>query len=183
MNFTGKHLLLMIYLLPVIVLPQMPVTWEGGGHFGLDWFFVDWETDVPEMLNAHINVKELMTVFLAAARWAPLWAGKHIVVRSDNSATVAAINKSTSRSSDLLPIVKELFWLGVKFDFKISAVFIPGKLNILADYLSRFHKMENVYLAKPLLLPSLFDVLYCKFHMSFNAFLLLQTLWEPIYVP
>jgi hypothetical protein len=124
-----------------------------------------------------------MTVYLAADRWAPCWAGKHIVVRSDKSATVAAINKSTSRSSDLLPIVKELFWLCVKCNFKLTASFIPSKLNILADYLSRLHKMENVCLAKSFLLPSMYDVLYCKFYMSFKCFLLLQALWAPICVP
>ena len=70
-----------------------------------------------------------------------------------------------------------------KFDFKISAVFILGKLNILADHLSRFHKMDNVCLAKSMLLPSVYDVLYCKFHITLNAFLLLQALWEPIDVP
>jgi hypothetical protein len=39
---------------------------EGGGaHYFADWFYVAWEADFPELLNVHINVLELFTVFLA----------------------------------------------------------------------------------------------------------------------
>ena len=60
-------------------------------------------------------------------------------MRSDNSATVAAINNGTSRSPDLLCFIQKMFWLSVKFGFKLSANFIPGRLNVLSDRLSRLH--------------------------------------------
>ena len=85
-----------------------------------------------------------MAVFLAASKWAHLWSGLHIIVRSDNMAAVSAINKSTSRSAHLLPIVKELLWLTVKFNSKLLAVFLPGKLNVLADHISRILKQLRV---------------------------------------
>ena len=95
----------------------------GGGHFGCDWFHVNWNLDVPELTSAHINVKELMTVF------------------------------------------------------------IPGKLNILADHLSRLDEINSAYQAKSLLLPSFHDVLLCKSRMSLNTFLMLQEKWMRIIVP
>jgi hypothetical protein len=149
----------------------------GGGHFGIDWFYVNWAVDVPELKEAHINVKELMSVFLAASKWAHLWSGLHIIVRSDNMSAVSAINKSTSRSVQLLPIVKELFWLTVKFNFKLSAVFLPGKLNILADHISRLDDLKAANCMKFLLLPSVGELLFCKSHMSLNTSLLLQERW------
>jgi hypothetical protein len=82
-----------------------------------------------------------------------------------------------------MPIVKELFLLTVKFDFKLSAVFIPGKLNILADHLSRFHSLLAATEAKRFLLPYVHNVLPCKLHMSLNAFLMLQVAWKPIIWP
>jgi hypothetical protein len=154
----------------------------GGGHFGCDWFHVNWNLDVPELAEAHINVKELMSVFIAARIWSPYWYGRQIVVRSDNMAAVASINKSTSRSSDLLPIVKELFWLTIKYNFKLSAVFIPGKLNILADHLSRLDDIESAFQAKSLLLPAVNDVLLCKSRISLMTFLMLQEKWMRIIV-
>ena len=99
----------------------------GAGFCNSDWFYVNWRQDYPSLCQSHINVLELKTIIIAAKRWGASWSGRHILVRSDNMAAVAAINNTTSRSADLLKIVKELFWLAVEFNFKLSAKFLPGK--------------------------------------------------------
>jgi hypothetical protein len=38
----------------------------GGGHYGSDWFHVNWGIDLPEVQSKHINVLELETVLIAA---------------------------------------------------------------------------------------------------------------------
>ena len=80
----------------------------GGAMFEGDWFYVAWEVDFLEMVDKNINVLELKTVHVAAEKWGPKWSGKHILVRSDNSATVAALNKGTSRSVEMLEIVQTI---------------------------------------------------------------------------
>jgi hypothetical protein len=95
-------------------------------------------------------------------------------------AAVAAVNHSTSRSKSLMPIVKALFLLSVEFNFKLTALYIPGKLNILADHISRFHSLSSAVEAKRFLLPFVHNVLPCEFHMSLNVFLMLQVAWTPI---
>jgi hypothetical protein len=108
-----------------------------------------------------------------------LWAGCHILVRSDNVSTVSAVNRSTSRSSEMMKIVKELFWVSVEHGFKLSAKHLPGKLNVLADCLSR---LDSVFAANhaSYLLTGVANVMLfgCCSHMSYGSFLLLQKTWS-----
>lgn len=148
----------------------------GAGHYLNHWFYTSWVTDMPTYANCHINVLELLTVLVAAKRWGHLWQGDHIIVRSDNMATVSAVNHSTSRSPELLSLVKEIFWLSVRFNFRLSAVHIPGKLNVLSDHLSRLHCVQDALTATSMLCPE-FNVLVCKGHMSYASYLYLQEAW------
>jgi hypothetical protein len=134
--------------------------------------------DFPKFTDSHINVLELKTVLESARRWGHLWGGLHIRVLSDNSATVAAINKGTSRSSDLMPLVQDLFWLSVSGNFKLSANFIPGVDNILADRISRMDSYSEACEARIMLANFTPAVVYCASHMSPTAFLSLQDAWR-----
>jgi hypothetical protein len=114
---------------------------------------------------------------VAAKRWGASWAGRHVLIRSDNAATVAAINNTTSRSPDLLLLIKELFWLSVEFDFRVSAKYLPGVDNILSDRLSRLHSIYNANVAF-FLLYGFSKCACCNYHMSYRAYLSLQKSWE-----
>ena len=69
-----------------------------GGSFGSDWYYFNWEHDLPEASTLHINKKEVLAVVLAAQRWSKYWVNKRIVLHSDNMVTVASINKGTSKT-------------------------------------------------------------------------------------
>jgi hypothetical protein len=150
----------------------------GGAHFGRDGLYCNWASDFPYYVDSHINVLELKTVLESVKRWAPLWSGLHIRVRSDNSATVASINKGTSRSVDLLSPIQELFWLSVEFSFKLSASFVPGENNVLADRISRLHLLSQARDAHTLLSSSALEIVPCINHMTPSTFVLLQDLWR-----
>ena len=148
-----------------------------GGFFQGKWFYVSWLLDLPEYASSHINVLELKTVEVAAELWAKSWEGKHIRVQSDNSTTVACINKGTSRSPELLLILKKLFWMSVKFNFRLTASFIPGKLNIISDRLSRLDEAWCANEAHELLGGGDCSEIECSGAMSHTAFLNLQDRW------
>jgi hypothetical protein len=128
------------------------------------------------MVDQHINVLELRTVQFAVERWGSLWSGKHIRVLSDNSATVSALNKGTSRGKELLEIIQQLFWSSVKHGFRLTASFLPGKLNIASDSISRLHDVTSAMEAKNLLFNECVAI-ECVNHMSYEAFLHLQECW------
>ena len=150
----------------------------GGGHFMNDWFFVNWELDEPHLLNAHINVLELQSVLVAAKRWGSSWSGKHILLRSDNVSVVSAVNSGTSRSIELLSIVQELFWLAVEFDFRLTASYLPGKLNVLSDAISRMDELDFAVALYAMLGGLGIRSLICNGHMSYAACAFLQDRWE-----
>jgi hypothetical protein len=130
---------------------------------------------MPEFVNSNIIVLELQVVNIAAEKWAKKWHGKHIVVRSDNAATVASINKGTSRSVDMLGIIQKLFWLSIEFGFKLSAVHLPGRLNILTDRISRMSEVGSACEAQYYL--SSDREVEVSGHMSYKAYLWLQDKW------
>ena len=88
----------------------------------------------------HINTKELATVVMAAQAWSRVWANHHVAVFIGNRVTEAAVNNDTARNSTCLHLLKHLAALALQFNFDISAVYIPGVDNTIADTISRLHE-------------------------------------------
>ena len=143
-----------------------------GGLYGHNWFYVNFQADFPQIADAHINTLELFTVLEAARRWGHLWRGRHVRIRSDNSATVNSINKGTSRSTGFMWCLRQLHWLAVKHDFELSACHIKGELNYLADTVSRLHVPGQFQRFLKMIKPLSF--VNCFYNMSYQSFLALQ---------
>jgi hypothetical protein len=75
-------------------------------------------------------------------------------------------------------VIQKLFWLSVEFNFKLSAKFLPGVENILADRISRMSSCTHAMDLQCLLTHGTFNLVECKYHMSYLAFVLLQELWR-----
>jgi hypothetical protein len=136
--------------------------------------------DFVDYSCANINVLELKAVLVAAERWGPSWSGQHVVVRSDNMSTIASINKGSSRSIDMLKLVQEMFWCSVRYSFKLSAVHLPGKLNIVSDRISRMADFGSACEASLLLFNGYSFPIDCGGHMSYSTYLSLQEGWNRV---
>jgi hypothetical protein len=90
---------------------------------------------------------------------------------------VAAINNTTTRSPQLLKIVKELFWLSVEHNFRLSAKHLPGVDNVLSDKLSRLHDIHSANVAFYLMYGFSKSYFCCNNNMSHVAYLSLQRSW------
>ena len=118
---------------------------QGAGMFcGGDWQYVNWRQDRPEFRNLHINYKEVISVILAAKKWAQVWKNAQVTVVTDSTVAKAIINKGTCRSPIVMNLLRELFWLSEQHQFKLRAMHIPGKLNQLPDCISRLHEDGQV---------------------------------------
>ncbi|XP_029998122.1 uncharacterized protein LOC115424868 [Sphaeramia orbicularis] len=86
----------------------------------------------------HINVLELLAVYLALQYFLPGLQGRHVLVRSDNTAVVFHINHQGGTSSKkLLRLTQQLLtWAAPHFP-SLRAAHIPGPQNMPADFLSR----------------------------------------------
>ncbi len=86
----------------------------------------------------HINCLELLAVHLALRQFRPLRLGKHVLVRTDNTAAVSYINRMGGiRSRCMSQLARHLLlWSHTQLK-SLRAVHIPGELNRAADELSR----------------------------------------------
>ncbi|XP_038139792.1 uncharacterized protein LOC119782749, partial [Cyprinodon tularosa] len=86
----------------------------------------------------HINFLELSAVFLSLRHFLPFLSGHHVLVRTDNTTTVAYINRQGGlRSRMLHNLARDLIlWSSTHF-LSLRATHVPGDLNTGADLLSR----------------------------------------------
>ena len=88
--------------------------------------------------GVHINVLELRAVILTLEQFCVLLQGQSVLVATDNTTTLAYINRQGgTRSQTLMAETVNLFRLTEAHGISIRARHIPGRLNILADQLSR----------------------------------------------
>ncbi len=89
-------------------------------------------------LHWHINCLELLAVHLALNRLKRRLRGEHVLVRTDNSATVAYINRQGGlRSRRMSQLARHLLLWSRKHLRSLRAIHILGLLNRTADELSR----------------------------------------------
>ena len=111
---------------------------------------VPWEVNTVRTFDAqgrwrlleaqeHINLQELRAqLFTLLALRSKIPRGSRIRPRLDNTTAIAYINNGGGRVPLLTKVVKTIWWLVLEMGWHLEeAVHIPGRLNILADRLSR----------------------------------------------
>ena len=92
---------------------------------------------VPES-KLHINYLELKAVFLALQEFQDLCVDKIVLVATDNTTVVAYINKEGGmRSGPLCALLWRILTWCSQRQVTLKARHIPGRLNVIADKLSR----------------------------------------------
>ena len=106
-----------------------------GAHLGDSITSGVWS--VPES-HLHINFLELRAVLLALKRFQHLVQEKVVLIATDNTTVVAYINKEGGmRSGSLCALLWRLLsWCNLQ-QVVLKARHIPGRLNVIADKLSR----------------------------------------------
>lgn len=86
----------------------------------------------------HINCLEMEAVHLALQSFLPFVKDRHVLIRTDNTAVVAYINRQGGlRSRSLQGLARQLLLWTDRVLLSIRAVHVPGSLNCGADMLSR----------------------------------------------
>jgi hypothetical protein len=115
----------------------------GAAVWGAHWLHIGWQREWPEVADCHINEKEVLAAASAVALWGHMWRDHVVYIFSDNSTTVSCINKNSSKNTLIMQALRFLFWQSATFNFKLKAIHIPGKNNVLADRLSRLHELSG----------------------------------------
>ena len=127
------------------LLPEFTVfsdasgSWGCGALWGFQWFHFKW----PDQFRPFsIAIKELIPVVVAAAVFGSKWKGHLIQFSVDNIAVVHILNTTYSKDAHLMHLIRILVFLAAHFDFWFVAKHIEGRVNSLADDLSRNHLLH-----------------------------------------
>lgn len=102
--------------------------------FGSEWFAQAW----PIYLQCHQTaVQELFPIVLALEVWGDRLQNKNVLFFSDNMAVVHIINKQSCKDKTLIVLVRRLVLIALKHNIWFKSKHIPGKINVIADSLSR----------------------------------------------
>ena len=92
----------------------------------------------------HINVLEMKAAWLALQHFQNLLKNKVVLLSTDNSTVATYINKQGgTKSVDLCALTWRILTWTKRNNITLSAKHIPGCLNVMADLLSRSHKVLN----------------------------------------
>ena len=109
--------------------------WGYGAFFDGQYFYGEWS---QEQRGLSINARELIAVVLSLKAWGPQLSGKQITVQCDNTSTIQAWTKRSTRSGEMLPWLYELHFVAARYGCGVRLCHVPGVENTLADCLSRF---------------------------------------------
>ena len=109
------------------------------GDWTYDWTYINWLLDRPHLAGKHINTLELAMVSEAIKRWAPAFNGMHMDIYTDSFVSVCAINKQRSVNSTASWLLRNIANTALYYNITITAHFVTGVNNCLADSVSRLH--------------------------------------------
>lgn len=119
-----------------------------GGIFGSQWFQGKWLShQTLSSPGISIDWQELYAIVIACHLWGKFWCNKRIIFFCDNQVVVDVINTKRSKSPRMMDLVRNLTLTTLHNNTYIKAEHIPGKLNSVADALSRFQMQRFVELA------------------------------------
>ena len=109
-----------------------------GAFFNGQWVFFPWPVHwhgCPIMRD--ITLLELIPVVLAISTWGSQFSNKKLIMHVDNEAFVSVINKQTSKSKNVMTLVRTLVLCLLQNNTTFRSEHVPGSSNKIADSISR----------------------------------------------
>ena len=105
-----------------------------GAIWGNSWIQGEWDNNTTKF---SIDAKELFAILAAAVTWGHNWEGKRIIFITDNLPITQVWHVGTTKSIELMSLVRRLYLIAAKEGFSVSLKHILGVHNPIADAISR----------------------------------------------
>ena len=116
--------------------------------YGLDAIFDSqvYALEVPQQYH-HVNIAylEMLNIIVALKVWHKQWTGSKVQIKCDNQAVVSVLNSGRSRDGVLAEYARNIFLWTSTCNINLQVVHVPGKLNEVADLLSRWFITKNSF--------------------------------------
>ena len=110
-----------------------------GAYFGTKWTYGAWpESWIVNGITEDITVLELFPLLVALQIWGDDLRNKKILFRVDNLAVVHIVNSMTSKSDNVMTILRAFTLRCLQLNIAVKAQHLSGCSNTAADALSRF---------------------------------------------
>ena len=105
-------------------------------------------------INLNIVHLEMLNILAALRVWQEAWRNSKVAIACDNLAVVQVLNSGKTRDLTLAAIARNIQFQIAKMNIDLKVSHIPGKVNIIADLLSRWNSRSNAHTMLHELLPS-----------------------------
>ena len=114
-----------------------------GAYFQGQWCQGCWhDTTIFAHGRPNIALLELYAIVIAVETWAPKIAGKSVVLRTDNTATVSFINRMRGDIPAVMTLLRHLALTCLSFQILVKAVHVKGVNNIDSNLISRLETQK-----------------------------------------
>ena len=86
-----------------------------------------------------ITYQELLPIIFACAVWGCMWQNTSVAVQCDNQGAVAVVNSGYSKTQPIMHLLRCLFFIQLRYNISLHAVYLPRTYDVLADAISRDH--------------------------------------------
>jgi hypothetical protein len=113
------------------------VMWPELAAWPVDWI-ERWTEFAPfrDVASSHINYLEIFVIWYALFLWGDRLRGYEVLIWTDNTTAEYNVAKLWGKPG-MIPILKEIWLLLVRYDVRLRPVPIRSKVNVEADALSR----------------------------------------------
>ena len=114
-----------------------------GAYFGSKWCYGAWpEAWITQGITDDITVLELFPLLVSLHIWGSELRNKKLLFRVDNLAVVHIVNSMTSKSDNVMTILRAFTLKCLQLNIAVKAQHVCGCFNKPADCLSRFKFQE-----------------------------------------
>ena len=108
--------------------------WGCGACCEKRWFQLQWN---DRTRGFSTTVKELISIFIAIVIWGPEWKGFTVVAKCNNDGVVRACNNCDSEEPHIMHMLRSLFFIAARLQFRLVLKQIPDPSSSLTRNLSR----------------------------------------------
>lgn len=110
----------------------------GGVYFHGEWAYISWPEHWDSATRQDISYLELIPIVMGIYIWGCQLSNSKLLLHTDNMALVSIINSKSSKSPRVMSLIRPLVLKCLHLNLQIKAQHIAGKLNEIADSISRF---------------------------------------------
>ena len=138
LDYNGKQFIGNLPVFPAFLASDASSLIGYGAVCGPHWVYGTWPDEwQADPLKFNIDVKELYAVFACLATFSTLLSGYRVFFYCDNLPVVSVANRLTSKSKNLMPLVRDMALLCMKNNISLEAIHISSSDNFICDKISR----------------------------------------------